>query len=111
MRAAPVAGRLFSPEEEKPNGANAALVSSAFARSHYGEIHSALGRVLRIASQSFPITVFSVMISITRFAAPQRQTSGFRRHGSARIRVVQAQNYRAIARLKPGMISSMRRRR
>jgi putative ABC transport system permease protein len=103
MRAAPVAGRLFSPEEEKPNGANAALVSSAFARSHYGEIHSALGRVLRIASQSFPI------IGVLRddFHYPIRGTTkaniwlpaawvGENTHRSGH-------NYRAIARLKPGI--------
>ena len=76
--------------------------SSAFARSHYGEIHSALGRVLRIASQSFPI------IGVLRddFHYPIRGATkaniwlpaawvGENTHRSA-------QNYRAIARLKPG---------
>ena len=55
MRVLPVAGRFFSSEEQKPNGANAALISETFAESHYGSPEAALGRILRIASQSFPI--------------------------------------------------------
>ncbi|MBC7926250.1 MAG: ABC transporter permease, partial [Bryobacteraceae bacterium] len=55
MRVLPAAGRLFSNDETKPNGANAILVSTSFARSHYGQASAALGRTIRLASQSFPI--------------------------------------------------------
>src|SRR5436190_3898022 len=55
MRVRPAVGRSFSSEETKPNGANAILVSAAFARSHYGDLSAALGRTIRLASQSFPI--------------------------------------------------------
>jgi hypothetical protein len=55
MRVRPAVGRLFSSEETKPHGANAILVSASFARSHYGDLSAALGRTIRLASQSFPI--------------------------------------------------------
>jgi putative ABC transport system permease protein len=103
MRPALAAGRFFSPEEEKRNGANAALVSASFAQSHYGNSHSALGRILRIADQSFPI----VGVIGGEFHYPIRGTTkaeiwlpaawvGENTHRSGH-------NYRAIARLKPGV--------
>ncbi len=55
MGVAPVAGRLFNNDESKLNGPNAILVSASFARSHYGQLSAALGRTIRLASQSFPI--------------------------------------------------------
>src|SRR5262249_37480871 len=44
----PVAGRPFSPEEEKPGSAGAALISYAFWQSHYGGQASAIGSTLRL---------------------------------------------------------------
>jgi putative ABC transport system permease protein len=103
MRVAPAAGRFFSSEEQKPNGANAAVVSQTFAESHYGSTEAALGRVLRIASQSFPI----VGVIGERFHYPIRGTT------KANIWLPAAwvgengyrsgHNYRAVARLKPGV--------
>ena len=44
FRIAPVAGRLFSPEEMKPNGPMAALLGSELAERRFGSIENALGR-------------------------------------------------------------------
>jgi len=103
IRVAPASGRFFSSEEQKPNGANAAVVSQTFAESHYGSTDAALGRVLRIASQSFPI----VGVIGEGFHYPIRGTT------KANIWLPAAwvgensyrsgHNYRAVARLKPGV--------
>ena len=103
MRVLPVAGRFFSSEEQKPNGANAALISKTFAESHYGSPEAALGRILRIASQPFPI----VGVIGEGFHYPIRGTTkaniwlpsawvGENSHRSGH-------NYRAVARLKAGV--------
>ncbi|MGO4881918.1 MAG: ABC transporter permease [Bryobacteraceae bacterium] len=51
----PVAGRLFSPEELKPNGPRAVLVSYSYWQSHLGANADALGQSVRMLGQSFRI--------------------------------------------------------
>src|SRR5580693_4276161 len=51
----PVAGRLFTPEEQKLGGAGAALISYAYWQSHFGANAGALGQGVRMLGLSFPI--------------------------------------------------------
>jgi putative ABC transport system permease protein len=54
----PIAGRSFTPDEEKA-GAGAVLVNSAYARRHYAEPARALGQELRIFDR--PMTIIGVL--------------------------------------------------
>src|SRR6202167_2090100 len=51
----PVAGRLFSPEEQKPGGAGAVVVSYSYWQSHFGANANALGQAVRMLGKSFSI--------------------------------------------------------
>jgi predicted permease len=51
----PVVGRLFSPEEQKPGGAGAVVVSYAYWQSHFGANANALGQPVRMLDKSFGI--------------------------------------------------------
>lgn len=51
----PVAGRLFSPDEQKPGGAAAAVISYSYWQSHFGANASALGQHVRMLGKSFNI--------------------------------------------------------
>jgi hypothetical protein len=45
----PTAGRWFDTEEIKPGPPTAAIVSAAFAQSHFGGAREAIGRAIRLA--------------------------------------------------------------
>jgi predicted permease len=51
----PVVGRLFSPEEQKPGGAGAVLISYSYWQSHFGSNASALGQPVRMLGKSLGI--------------------------------------------------------
>jgi predicted permease len=51
----PVAGRLFSPEELKPGGGGAVVVSYSYWQSHFGANANALGQAVRMLDKSFSI--------------------------------------------------------
>src|SRR5580700_9999912 len=51
----PAAGRLFSPEELKPGGAGAVVISYAYWQAHFGANTNALGQSLRMLGKSFSI--------------------------------------------------------
>ncbi len=51
----PVAGRLFSPDELKPGGEGAVIISYAYWQSHFGANSSALGQAVRMLGKSFRI--------------------------------------------------------
>jgi len=51
----PVAGRLFSSDEQKPGGAGAVLVSYAYWQSHFGGNAGALGQQVHLLGKSFGI--------------------------------------------------------
>ena len=52
----PVAGRLFTPEEQKPGTAGAAVISQSYWQSHFGGSASALGQTVRMFDKAFTIT-------------------------------------------------------
>lgn len=51
----PAAGRLFSPEEQKPGGAGAVVISYSYWQSHFGGNANALGGSVRMLGRSFNI--------------------------------------------------------
>ena len=51
----PAAGRLFSPEEQKPGGAGAVVISYAYWQAHFGANTNALGQAVRMLGKSFSI--------------------------------------------------------
>jgi putative ABC transport system permease protein len=99
--AQPAAGRWFDTEEIKPGPPTAAIVSAAFAQSHFGGAHEAIGRTIRLANRSCVI----VGVAPADFAFPERTeiwaplalpdvANPLRRGG---------ENFRAVARLKSGV--------
>ncbi len=52
----PVAGRLFSSDEQKPGGSGAVLISYAYWQTHFGANTAVLGQGLRMMGKSFTIT-------------------------------------------------------
>ena len=51
----PAFGRPLAPEEERASGTAAALVSSAYAREHFGDAARALGQTIRVFDRNTPI--------------------------------------------------------
>jgi putative ABC transport system permease protein len=93
----PAAGRLFTADEEKAGG-RAALVSSAYARQHFGEPSRALGQTLRFFNR--PVTIVGVMPQ--GFAFPDATDIWFPTTAFADPSITSrtANNYLAIGRLK-----------
>ncbi len=61
----PVLGRAFTGEEDRPGGANVAVVSDAFWHSHYGGHDSMLGRSLNLDGKN--VTVVGILPKDFRF--------------------------------------------
>jgi predicted permease len=99
MGADAAAGRLFSPEEERPGGALVAVVGDGFWKRRLGGSATALGSTLRAYDKAF--TVIGVL------------PPGFNFPGTAEVWVPRstfeknehrsANNFRAIGRLNPGV--------
>lgn len=53
--AAPIAGRIFTPEEERYQGPAAIVISEALARRRFGSPATAVGQVLRIGGAPVPV--------------------------------------------------------
>jgi len=97
----PIAGRWFDTNEIKPGPPTVAIVGAAFAQSHFGGIHEAIGRTLRLANRSCVI----VGVAPADFAFPEGTevwaplplpdiANPLRRGG---------ENFRAVARLNSGV--------
>ncbi|HEY7058797.1 MAG TPA: ABC transporter permease [Vicinamibacterales bacterium] len=69
----PVAGRLFTPEEDKSGGPSVALISDALWQREFGRNPGAIGRTLRI--DDTPWTVIGVMPADADFGVMQVLTS------------------------------------
>ena len=92
----PEAGRLISAEEFKTK-ANVAVVSHGFATRHYGDPEHALGRAVRIEERA--LTVVGVLRAGFHF--PEKADVWLPMFWENLSRT--AHNYRAIARLRPGV--------
>jgi predicted permease len=96
----PIAGREFAPEESKPGGTGAVIVSDSYAASHFGGSPNAIGHTLRLADKT--LNVVGVMPAGFRF--PDHTdvwypANSFVPETPSRS----AHNYRVVARLKPGV--------
>jgi putative ABC transport system permease protein len=96
----PAGGRDFTPDEEKPGSAGAAIVSFSFARRHFGSISAAVTQVLHIYDR--PLTIVGVLPPAFHF--PDQTDVWF--PADTLFPVVESRgghNYWAIGRLKPGI--------
>jgi putative ABC transport system permease protein len=96
----PAAGREFTPDEERPGSAGAAIVSFSFARSHFDSISAAVNQVVHIYDK--PLTIVGVLPPAFHF--PDETEIWFPVHTI--FPVVDSRgghNYWAIGRLKPGI--------
>ena len=92
----PVAGRLITPGEFKTK-ASVALVSETFAARHFGDANRALGQVVHLEENALSI----VGVLPARFHFPLQAELWFPMPWENTSR--SAGNYRAVARLKPGV--------
>ena len=96
----PVAGREFTPEEEKPHSAGAAVVSSSYAQSHFGGNPAALGQTVQVFDRR--LTIVGVLPA--RFDFPDQTAIWF--PADTVFPIVESRgghNYWAVGRLKPGI--------
>jgi putative ABC transport system permease protein len=96
----PSLGRFFNDEELKPGSAGAVVISDAYWRSHYAANPEAIGQTVRVLGR--PMQIVGVLPP--RFQFPDKTdiwfpTNTIRPDTTSRS----AHNYRAIARLKPGI--------
>lgn len=94
----PAHGREFSPEEDRPGGMAAVMLSHEFWRSALGGDPSVLGRAITVRGE--PHTIVGIM--------PPRVTSGVRADLWTPLRAGTdgeggGENFRVVLRLKPGM--------
>jgi predicted permease len=102
LRANPIAGRVFNPQDGKPESTPTVVVSESFWKSSLGANPSIVGQTLRLSGQ--PYTVVGVMSNDFAFPsftpAPQVWTC---LQWDAKERAVRGNhNYLVIGRLKPG---------
>jgi len=96
----PVAGRLFSAEEQKPGGVGAVLISYAYWQSHFGANANAIGQTVRMLDRSFNIAG----VLPPRFHFPNGADIWLPKNiVSAEPESRGAHNYAVVGRLKPGV--------
>jgi putative ABC transport system permease protein len=100
LRAHPMLGRTFTPDENAPGAANVIVLSFKFWRDHFGSDESIVGRDITMNSR--PFTVVGVMPESFRF--PDWATVWVPVAWSNQERAIRGNhNYLVIARLKPGI--------
>ena len=93
----PVVGRLFSPEEQKPGGAGAVVISYSYWQSHFGANANALGQAVRMLGKSFSIAG----VLPPQFHFPNGTDIWLPKNDEPESRG--AHNYLVVGRLKPGV--------
>lgn len=99
----PQLGRAFTPEEDRPNGGNVAILMPAFWQQYYGSDSQVLGKTVTL--NAAPYTVVGVMPVSFKFPGEsdvQMLLPLQLNEASERLRVRQ-QLVRIIGRLKPGV--------
>ena len=94
----PIAGRFFTTEEMKPGSGGAVIISYAYWQSHFGGDPRALGQTVRVFG---PRPIVGVLPPGFRF--PNKTDLWVPAIGRATPPPRSAQNYLAVARLKPGV--------
>jgi predicted permease len=97
----PILGRAFTPEEDRPGGPQAAILSYGLWMSRFGGDHGIIGRPVRLNEESY--TVVGVMP--TGFAFPDRDDQIWIPLALTKDQVTNHQSHflRVVARLKPGV--------
>jgi putative ABC transport system permease protein len=95
----PASGRAFSADEMREGGPLAALVSERFARQQFGEPDAAVGQDLRLPNQLVPV----VGVLPGTFDFPSATDIWLPMRAPATQPHRRGNNYRAVARLKPGV--------
>lgn len=96
----PIAGRLFNADEQKPGSNGAAILSAAYAGSHFASFADAIGKTVRYEEKS--LTVVGVMPP--GFEYPQKTAVWYPENTIfPENRYRSGHNYRAIGRLKAGV--------
>jgi len=99
FRIAPVAGRLFSADEQKPNGPPAAIISADLAQRRFGSAAAAVGQRVNAEGKSTVI----VGVAPSGFHFPEACAVWFPAAMEEETSSRSAHNYKAIARLRPGV--------
>jgi len=96
----PAIGREFNADETKPGSAGAAMISTAFAVSHYGNPNKALGQKIHM----FDRTLDVVGVLPPGFYFPNKTSIWFPANTIFRDNEFRSgHNYRVIGKLKPGV--------
>ncbi len=93
----PAAGRSFTQEETRAGGTVVAMISDRYARQHFGDPGTALGRTLRLPNQAVPVV--GVLPAGFEFPAGTDIWLPSRVNPAQTAR--RGNNFRAVARLKP----------
>jgi putative ABC transport system permease protein len=99
FRVKPQLGRLLSPEEERPGGPLAAVITDAFWRRQFGASANALGSQVKFGDQIYEI----VGVLQPGFRFPVRADIYYAAWTVPETPSRSGHNYRAVARLKDGV--------
>jgi predicted permease len=101
----PLLGRVFSPDEDRPGGANVAILSHAFWQKRFGGDQSVLGQSITL--NGAPFTVVGIMSASIEFPFIQTQVwipRVFEREGLPSEMIERGTGYLTLlGRLKPGV--------
>jgi putative ABC transport system permease protein len=101
LRAAPILGRTFSPDEMKPGGARVVVLSYGYWQTRFGGQAAILGSPVSINNE--PATVIGVMPRTFAYPAPEVQLWTPLRIDPANPGSRSGHSYGAIGRLAPGV--------
>jgi putative ABC transport system permease protein len=93
----PIAGRMFTAEEQKPGSAPAVVISHSFWQSHFGGNARALGQTVRMLDKTFSV----VGVLPAGFHFPDKTDLWFPASTFSETEERSAHNYLVVGRLKP----------
>ncbi len=102
LRASPMLGRVFTPDEDRPKGPRVCVVSYGLWRGRFASDPGLVGRPITINGN--PYTVIGVLPASFRFVPPFSETIDVWMPMPLQVDPTdQGHNYPVIARLKPGV--------
>ena len=93
----PIAGRMFTAEEQKPGSAPAVVISHSYWQSHFGGNARALGQTVRMLDKTFSV----VGVLPAGFHFPDKTDIWFPASTFSETEERSAHNYLVVGRLKP----------
>ena len=95
--ATPLMGRLFTPDEQRPGGADAVVISDAYWRRQFGSDARAIGATINFGQRARTI------IGVTALRYPARTDIYYPDPAAPEAQSRTAHNYRGVGRLAPGV--------